>query len=103
MYNSRRVLILLFVTVILVCIAGAYFKITNAGFADLIMEAALCTFAVFIVLVIRDIVRSTAMDNSEKWMYSLAVIFMPLIGGLLYFLRPQRKHFSNRFDDFGKS
>lgn len=90
--------VILLVASVVFTVVAAFMKLQHAPMAEFFLNGALSLIGIFIALCIVDIIRTKNLNTTEKWMYVLLVICFPLLGGILYVLRSQKKQFSNRFD-----
>lgn len=96
---NKSSLIVFLIASVIFSIVGAYFKLQHFSFAEIFIEIALVFVGVFIALCLIDVIRDKTLKTTEKWMYVLLVICFPLLGGIIYLLRPERKDLSSKFEE----
>ena len=73
---------------------GSFLKITHSPSADIILEFSMLLYLVFAALVIYEVYQSNKIETTEKIMWSVGVIFLGSIAGILY-LATRRKRIVN--------
>lgn len=96
MVGRRKLLVAFYIFILLLIILSAYLKITHWKYDSLFMELTLILYGVFDVVCLFEIYQSKTLKKTEKWMYAIAVIFLGVVGGALYLLRPERRESSSR-------
>jgi small-conductance mechanosensitive channel len=80
----------------LIAFAGAFFKIMHLQGAEWILITAVATYVVFIACAIYEIQNAGTFSKSEKIMWTIALLFMSNIAGLIYVLTARKQISSNK-------
>lgn len=84
-----------FVLGLILSLAGAYMKFTHLnGAGPWLITGILSTF-IFIISAIYEIRTSNKIDNTEKTIWTFALIFFSGIAGLVYFLFDRKRIAAN--------
>ncbi|WP_312138108.1 hypothetical protein [Sphingobacterium sp.] len=57
----------------------------KVGFAPILLSIAMLVSLIWVVLVLREIMLSTSISNTERMMMALFVILLNIVGGIVYF------------------
>ncbi|MVZ65826.1 hypothetical protein GQF61_08140 [Sphingobacterium sp. DK4209] len=57
----------------------------KVGFAPILLSIAMLVSLIWVVLVLREIMLSTSINNTERMMIALFVIVLNIVGGIVYF------------------
>ena len=63
---------------------GMWFKITHQRYADFTLTIGLLAFGIFYIMTIWDVLTRSYTDRIYKMLRLLLVLFLPLIGSLIY-------------------
>ncbi len=67
---------------------GALLKILHRPYSDVLLAIGMLALLVFLVSALVEVYQSTRINNAEKWMWFIGLIFLPGIGiaGIFYLL-----------------
>ena len=74
---------------------GAVLKIMHSPFADLLLELSFAFYLVFAVLALYEVFQSNKIETVEKIMWTIGILFLGSIVGILYLLLVRKRIVSN--------
>lgn len=95
--KQQKFFILLAVVSLIATMLGAYFKILHHPVADTILTISLLTFAIVWIASIWQLLNSRFNTQRDRILWLLFVLFMPMIGALLFQL--MKKNFTQSAAD----
>ena len=72
-------------------ILGAYLKIMHMNGADTLLMIGLFATAVYAILALFEIWNSAVFTHGDKIMWTVAILFLSGIGGIMYFLMGRQR------------
>ena len=75
--------------------AGTVLKIMHSPFADLLLELSFAFYMVFAVLALYEVFQSNKIETVEKIMWTIGILFLGSIVGILYLLLGRKRIVSN--------
>ncbi len=66
-------------------ILAILFLLFKVGFAPILLSIAMLVSLIWVVLVLREIMLSTSISNTERMMMALFIILLNIVGGIVYF------------------
>lgn len=70
---------------------GAVLKIMHSPFADLLLELSFAFYLVFAVLALYEVFQSNKIETVEKIMWTIGLLFLGSIIGILYLLLGRKR------------
>lgn len=70
---------------------GAFLKILHAEVPDMLLAICLVLNVIFIATSVYEVRSSIRIDFREKTMWTIALLFMPGLSGIVYFLLGRRR------------
>jgi len=80
------------ISTIILSLLGAHFKIAHYPYGDLLTATSFFFSLFFIVLGLRDVFSKPAYKPIEKIMWSVGLILLSWIGGLLYYPKFKKRN-----------
>ena len=80
-----------FLMSIFCAIVGSWLKLAHIHGSATLFVIAILTAVVFIILCLTEIIRSTKLNRSEKLMWTVGLIFMGNITGIVYLLSGRKR------------
>ena len=74
-----------------ITIIGSMFKIMHWPYATLIMAFGMILMLFFIISAIYEVMNSSKIDGSEKFMWVIGFLFFGIITGLIYLLSARKR------------
>lgn len=74
---------------------GAVLKIMHSPFADLLLELSFAFYLVFAVLALYEVFQSNKIETVEKIMWTIGILFLGSIIGILYLLLGRKRIVNN--------
>ena len=75
----------------LFAIVGAYLKITHSEGGEIVLRIGLIVWLTFIVTAIYEVRTSNRINNTQKTMWTIALILLCGVAGLIYLLSGRRR------------
>lgn len=94
--KKSQILYILFTISIVVVILGALFKIMHYPYSLTLMIIGLLSMLLFWILTLTEIMSSTRISGSEKFMWLIGLIFCGSIAGLVYLLSGRKRIINNK-------
>ena len=91
-----HILNIVFTLSIVLVTLGALFKIMHYPYSQIVMIIGLLSMLVFWFLTLSEIISSTRIPGSEKFMWIIGLIFSGSIAGLVYLLSGRNRIINNK-------
>ena len=93
--KREHILKISFFTSIIGISTGAVLKIMHSPFADLLLQISFVLYLVFAVLALYEIFQSNKIEIVEKIMWTIGILFLGSIIGILYLLFGRKRIVNN--------
>ena len=94
--QKNHILNIVFTLSIVLVTLGALFKIMHYPYSQIVMIIGLLSMLVFWFLTLSEIISSTRIPGSEKFMWIIGLIFCGSIAGLVYLLSGRNRIINNK-------
>jgi len=89
--ENKQILNLSFAFSIIICVIGALFKILHYPYSEILLGLGLISLLVFWIVAISELKASTKISGNEKFMWTIALLFLGSFAGLIYLTSARKR------------
>lgn len=75
-----------FFAYLILTVVGAFMKLLHLEFSNLVMSIGIVSLIVFIFLSLSEIYKSTRIDGTEKFMWTIGMLAVSFFAGIAYLI-----------------
>jgi threonine/homoserine/homoserine lactone efflux protein len=82
---------LAFIAYFFLTIIGAFMKLNHVSYSQIVMTVGIVSMAVFVILALSEIYKSTKIDGTEKFMWTIGMVFLSFFAGIAYLIWARKR------------